>query len=404
MHNKKVRVTAGILSALLLISSADISAYAVEMDEILPAAGIGLSLDEGVYVKAVAEERGLDIYGSGITIVEPIEPSEIVKKQMVDEVKEDYSNLVIAQVTDYVNVRSIPSEEGEIVGKLYNNSVGDFLEEENGWYKIRSGSCTGYVKAEFCVTGEEADDLAKEIGRRIATVITETLNVRKEASTESTILGQVPIEEVLTVTNNEDGWVQVKIEEGYGYVSEEYVELSIEFVEAESKEEETLRIAREEEERRSAREALRREQEARQAAALQESEDPKAQAAVREEQISQSDGNLGKQVADFALQFVGNPYRYGGTSLTNGADCSGFVMSVYANFGVSLPHSANADRKRGTGVPSINEAIPGDLVCYSGHVGIYIGNGQIVHASNSRTGIIISDAHYDTILAVRRIF
>ena len=404
MHNKKVRVTAGILSALLLISSADISAYAVEMDEILPAAGIGLSLDEGVYVKAVAEERGLDIYGSGITIVEPIEPSEIVKKQMVDEVKEDYSNLVIARVTDYVNVRSIPSEEGEIVGKLYNNSVGDFLEEENGWYKIRSGSCTGYVKAEFCVTGEEADDLAKEIGRRIATVITETLNVRKEASTESTILGQVPIEEVLTVTNNEDGWVQVKIEEGYGYVSEEYVELSIEFVEAESKEEETLRIAREEEERRSAREALRREQEARQAAALQESEDPKAQAAVREEQISQSDGNLGKQVADFALQFVGNPYRYGGTSLTNGADCSGFVMSVYANFGVSLPHSANADRKRGTGVPSINEAIPGDLVCYSGHVGIYIGNGQIVHASNSRTGIIISDAHYDTILAVRRIF
>ena len=95
---------------------------------------------------------------------------------------------------------------------------------------------------------------------------------------------------------------------------------------------------------------------------------------------------------------------YGGTSLTNGADCSGFVMSVYAKFGVSLPHSAAADRKKGIGVGNISNAIPGDIVCYSGHVGIYIGNGQIVHASNSRTGIIISNANYDTIIDVRRIF
>lgn len=407
MNNKRVRVTAGILGAFLMFTAADFTTYAVEIDGILPAAGLGLSLEEGVSVKEVAEEKGLDVYGSEITIVEPVKPSEIVRNQMVDEVKEDYSNLVIAQVSDYVNVRNLPSEEGEIVGKLYNNSVGDFLEEENGWYKIRSGSCTGYVKAEFCVTGEEADELAKEIGRRIATVTTETLNVRKEATTESAILGQVPLEEVLTVTNNEDGWVQVKIEEGYGYVSEEYVELSIEFVEAESREEEEQRLAREEEERRSAREALRREQEAREAAeqAAQQAEDPEGngEAAVDNQPV-QSDGSLGQQVADFALQFVGNPYRYGGTSLTEGADCSGFVMSVYANFGVSLPHSANADRKKGTGVASIEEAIPGDLVCYSGHVGIYIGNGQIVHASNSRTGIIVSNAHYDTILAVRRIF
>ena len=113
---------------------------------------------------------------------------------------------------------------------------------------------------------------------------------------------------------------------------------------------------------------------------------------------------MGSAVAEYALQFVGNPYVYGGTSLTNGADCSGFVMSVYANFGVSLPHSSAADRSQGAAVDGLSNAQPGDIVCYSGHVGLYIGNGQIVHASNSRTGIIVSNADYRKVLAVRRIF
>jgi cell wall-associated NlpC family hydrolase len=113
---------------------------------------------------------------------------------------------------------------------------------------------------------------------------------------------------------------------------------------------------------------------------------------------------MGVAVAQYALQFVGNPYVYGGTSLTNGADCSGFVMSVYANFGVSLPHSSASDRSQGYAVDSLDNAQPGDLICYSGHVALYIGNGQIVHASNKRTGIIVSNANYRTILAIRRIF
>ena len=115
--------------------------------------------------------------------------------------------------------------------------------------------------------------------------------------------------------------------------------------------------------------------------------------------------SAGSSVAEFALQFVGNPYEYGGTSLTNGADCSGFVMSVYENFGVSLPHSSSADRNVGTEVEGgLSNAQPGDIVCYSGHVGIYIGNGQIVHASTEETGIKVSDADYRTPITVRRIF
>ena len=107
-------------------------------------------------------------------------------------------------------------------------------------------------------------------------------------------------------------------------------------------------------------------------------------------------------MAGYALQFVGNPYVWGGTSLTKGVDCSGFVMQVYAHYGISLPHSSSALRSVGRGV-SYSEAQPGDIVCYSGHVGIYIGGGQIVHASNPRDGIKVSSATYKNILAVRRV-
>ena len=311
----------------------------------------------------------------------------------------EYADFAFANVSDYVNVRNQPSTEGEIVGKLYDDSVGDFLGEENGWYKIESGNCIGYVKAEYCVTGEAANELAKEVGRRTATVNTQTLNVRKEPNTHSSILGQVPEGEILTVTDEAGGWVQIKIEEGYGYVSAEYVILSTEFVKAESREEERARLQKEEEERQAALEASRKAQEAAAQAAAQEEVQLQAAAAA----VS-TDGSLGQQVADYAVQFVGNPYVYGGTSLTNGADCSGFTLAVYANFGVSLPHSAAAQNKKGSNVGSISNAIPGDLVYYSGHIGIYIGNGQIVHASTPRTGIVISNANYDRILGVRRIF
>lgn len=313
--------------------------------------------------------------------------------------EEGFKSLVIAKVNDYVNVRSIPSEEGEILGKLYDKSVGEFISEKDGWYEITSGSVTGYVKAEYCVTGENAVELARKVGTRIATVNTTTLFVREEPGTDSAVVGMVPISDQLLVTEELDEWVKVNIEEGDGYISREYVELSTEFVKAESKAEEEARLAKEEAERKAAQEAAAKA--IRESAKNSSSTDQTVTAPV----ITSGSGSaLGQSVADFACQFVGNPYVWGGTSLTDGADCSGFVMSVYSNFGVSLPHSSAADRNVGSAVDGLENAQPGDIVCYSGHVAIYIGNGQIVHASTAKTGIIISNANYRSVLSVRRIF
>ncbi len=343
-------------------------------------------------------EKKTEIEGKVIESTQSI--AELLADQaatMTEEEKE-FSNLVIAKVNNYVNVRSDASEESEVVGKLYDKSVGTFISEKNGWYEINSGNVTGYVKAEFCVTGKDAIELAKQVGTRIATVTTTTLKVREEASAESTVLGLVPIEEELSVVEEEEGWIKVDIEEGYGWVSTDFVSMRTDFVKAESKEEEEARLAKEEEERRKA-----------QAAASANSEKPKSNDNKNYNSASSyipagGGSASGNAVAEFALQFKGNPYVWGGTSLTNGADCSGFVMSVYKNFGVSLPHSSTADRNVGSAVGSLAEAQPGDLICYSGHVGIYIGGNQIVHASTSKTGIIVSNASYRNILAIRRIF
>lgn len=337
------------------------------------------------------------------------EASEEETTEAATEEEQDFRGLVIAQVNNYVNVRSIPSEDGEIVGKLYDKSVGEFEEEVNGWYKITSGNCTGYVKAEYCVTGDEVQALAKQVGTTYAVVNTTTLKVRQEASTESAVLGLVPIEEELVVVEELDGWVKVAIEEGDGYVSREYVNLRTDFVHAESKAEEEARLAEEAKEREEARAAAAATEATRAAQAAEQTVQKQAQTeavieAAQATAASSAGSEVGKAVIDYATQFVGNPYVYGGTSLTNGTDCSGFVMSVYANFGVSLPHSSSALRSRGYDVGGLANAQPGDIVCYSGHVALYIGNGQIVHASTSKTGIIISNANYRSILAVRRIF
>ncbi|MBQ8199634.1 MAG: SH3 domain-containing protein [Lachnospiraceae bacterium] len=377
MLNKTVEITEVATAAPAAPAAAEVAAPEVK-EEAAPAATPEVTMTAGVTAAAT---------------VTPQENAVFVAETELEKEEKEYVNLVIAKCNDYVNVRQEPSEEAEILGKLYDKSVGEFVSEaDGGWYEITSGSVTGFVKAEYVVTGEEAIELAKEVRKRIATVTTTTLFVREEPSTEARTIGMVPIEDELTVIEEEglDGWVKVSVEEGEGYVSAEFVTLSTEFVKAESKAEEEARLKKEEEARRAANAAA-------------DKKSGKSSSSSSGAAVSGGSGR-GAAVASFALQFVGNPYVYGGSSLTNGTDCSGFVMAVYSNFGVGLPHSSGAQRGCGYDVGGIGNAQPGDIVCYSGHVGIYIGGGQIVHASTAATGIKVSNATYRNILSVRRIF
>lgn len=434
MRKQHVKIAACTMAAVLSFSGMGLEVSASgSVGSVLPSSGIDFSLqkeEESTSLSSLQEASeketaaGEEVSGVSVGSVQvggfadmastedkvstsskKIEDTVVVSKGYTEELRraantglseeeESFRNLVIAKVNDYVNVRDLPSEEGNIVGKLYDKSVGNFIEEQDGWYRISSGSVEGYVKGEFCVTGDDAVDYAKEVGTRIATVTTTTLKVREQPGLEETVLGLVPIEDELIVTEELDGWVKVNIEEGDGYVSMDYVTLSTEFVKAESIEEEKARLAKEEAARKAAKEA----------ASKKAAENSSSGGKSGGKTYASPTGSTGADVAKFAVQFVGNPYVYGGTSLTNGADCSGFVMSVYNNFGVSLPHSSAADRGVGATVNGLENAQPGDIICYSGHVGIYVGNGQIVHASTSRTGIIVSSATYRSILSIRRIF
>ena len=407
MNRNRLRIRTCCLAATIMLAGSGSMAV-----NAAPAAG--LSDELSTTISSVTKES--TVAGGTLTFAKAVSDSQKAdeNKENTDDssdnksekaenetpvVKSEYADIAIAQVDNYVNVRSTPGEDGEVLGKLYDKSAATVEGEENGWYKITSGSVTGYVKKEFVVVGNE--ELAKAVGRRMAKVNTETLKVRTDASTDAPVLGLVPGGDDLTVTEERDGWVKVSVEEGEGFVSTDYVSLSTEFVKAESKAEEEARLAKEEAERKAAEEAAAAA--ARKASQQQQSSAPAASSAPARSYAPPSGGN-GAAVASYAGQFVGNPYVYGGTSLTNGADCSGFVMSVYAAFGVSLPHSSSAMRGVGYEV-SQADMQPGDIVCYSGHVAIYVGNNTIVHASTPESGIkYTSPAAYRSIITVRRIF
>ena len=246
MVRKSVKITVCTMAAVMAFSGMNITADAAASSSVLPSGGIELTLAKGNKLESLS--AGTNNTKQIESIIETVLRDDQMDTTPEASEEESFKNLVIAQVNDYVNVRSMPSEQGEIVGKLYDDSVGLFISEENGWYQISSGSVTGYVKAEYCVTGDEAVELAKKVGTRLATVNTTTLKVRTEPSLEASVLGLVPLEDDLVVSDETDGWVQVDTEEGLGWVSTEFVSLHTEFVEAESKEEEAKRLAKEKQE------------------------------------------------------------------------------------------------------------------------------------------------------------
>lgn len=273
-----------------------------------------------------------------------------------------YTNLGIAQVENHLNIREGAGEEYDLVGKLPVDAGCEILSTEGEWYQIQSGKVTGYVKGEFLLTGQDAANRADEVKSIVATSVTQTLNARVEPNTDCSIWTMIAEGEELQLLEDQGEWLKVDVDGDECYVAREFVELSEQL--------------------------------------------PKAMT-MTEIRYGEGISDVRVDMIQYACQFVGNRYVWGGTSLTNGVDCSGFTMRIYEKYGISLPHSSSAQSGYGTRIDP-SEAKPGDLFFYGNggginHVAMYIGNGQVVHASSAKTGIKISNAFYRTPICVTRL-
>lgn len=264
-----------------------------------------------------------------------------------------YTNLGIAHVDNNLNVRAVAAEDGKLVGKLPKDAACEVLDDDGTWAHIKSGKVEGYVSLEYLLTGIPAKRRAEELATTMARVNTDGLKVRAEANTDSEVITLVANGEELEVAAVEGDWVKVYLDDQEVFVSAEYVEVSSELGTA---------------------------------------------ITMTELFYGQGVSDIRVDVCQYAKEFLGNPYVWGGTSLTKGADCSGFVLSVFKKYGVSLPHSSVAQANLGTTI-KVSEAKPGDLIFYGNgksinHVAIYIGGGQVIHASNPKSGIRISNTSY----------
>ena len=361
--------------------------------------------------------------------------------------QEDKIELAVAAPNVYLNIHTDPSLGSEVIGKLYSNDVAKIIQDSGSdWVKIKSGKLVGYVLGEYLVKGDEAALLSELVKKNVAFADNSDneVEVHRYKSNKGVMMTvsqgeQITVEE--DMEDETDGWIEVSTEQGKGYVKSEDVSVTDAYPVAETAEEQHERIenatvkdiaddAQMKADKASevAQAAAEKAEEAASIVEDEETEHTKADEKAAEtalavaemaqvaadntkvtadtakEDMQKHGSETGEAVAQFALQFVGNPYVWGGSSLTHGTDCSGFTMAVYANFGVSLPHYDASQRGYGIGIDSLSDARPGDLICFYGHVGIYIGDGMMVHASNARDGIKVSRADYRSIAAIRRIF
>ncbi|MFI3213689.1 MAG: SH3 domain-containing C40 family peptidase [Eubacteriales bacterium] len=272
-----------------------------------------------------------------------------------------YTNIGIAKVDNHLNIRETADTSADLVGKMSNGSACEVLSIDGDWAHITSGEVEGYVHMDYLFTGTEAKVMAEELVDSMAYATSGGLRVRAEANTDSEILTTMAEGEGLEVIQNLGDWIEVSLDSETGYISAEYASINRQLPTA---------------------------------------------VTMTELLYGAGVSDVRVELCQYAQEFIGNPYVWGGTSLTNGADCSGFVLSVFKKYGISLPHSSSAQSKMGTQV-SLADALPGDLVFYTSggsvnHVALYIGNGQVVHASNPSTGIRVSDVSYRSVYTVRR--
>ncbi len=425
MKSYKVRLITSLMTAVLAAGSACYPVCAAETGEEAPvkvtADAEGKESEELEAGALTEPEKSLLLTSASSNAV-----SNVLGQDVIAETGKTKS-IAVASSAEYISVWSEASEDSSIVGQMKANDVATVLADDGGsWVRIKSGDVVGYVKRENLVEGEAAEKLAELTKQKTAKVITASsnLNVRAGAGTEYEVITRLYSGTEIDVVDVEGDWIKVSTPEfGEGYISADYASVDTAYPTADTAEEiegregdyaknledAKIEAARAEKILANAQnltdDAFVDEETAKMViSAAKDAVD--AAAAKQEEAQQEYDDNYmsGEAVVDYAMQFLGNPYVYGGTSLTHGCDCSGFTMGVFAHFGISLPHYDASQRSYGTAVYSLAEAMPGDLVCFYGHVGIYIGNNEIIHASTPSSGIKISNLNYmGTIACIRRL-
>ena len=364
-------------------------------------------------VMSQIDESGIEIcISAGVATVlvndylEDISELVVTEKDAMTAVEQEYSeysDFAIANVTNYVNVRTEPNTDSEVVGKMYDDSVAQILSvvgaEEEEWFQIISGNVEGYIKSEYFIFGEEAAKVIDEYVTRYIVVKADRLNVREEPDITASRIGYKDFGEKAKLLEYGEKWSKILYaDEKEGYVSSEYITIEEHFTYAKSMEEEQKEL---EAQRMLQQRALEEEGVSPENTTIRVTPPPTDYTNVSE---------LRSAIVNYAMQYLGNRYISGGQSLEKGTDCSGFTCYTYAVFGYSLSRTPQGQWGTNGRNITVEEAQPGDIVCYSSngsrcsHVGLYIGNGKIIHSANSRKGVIISDIYYDnTFIGIKNV-